>query len=151
MLSHANNGNRCGEIAASTADQWLNENPHRKAEHMTGRMVSDTVAMSVTRKASHRYHHQRPDSLVDYSEVVRQRDQKLLEALEERLLSGKVITRDDMNKVRKDAAYVQFVLDALRGRSHDLLTIRHGRKGVGWCLVSTLFDNQQGISNAKKD
>lgn len=43
------------DISEASADAWLKQNPHRKAESMTGQLVPDSVICKINMSTEHVY------------------------------------------------------------------------------------------------
>ena len=142
-------------ITADQASAWLKKNPHRTAEHMTGKLAPDSVICKIRRSTENACAKPNPDTLRDSAgrrmNPTAARYTKTIRAIELKLKGGKVVTHADFDGY--GTAIIVKMVRQLRDKGCDVLTLTRLNKAVGWCLASTVFDNKpmQGENNASKN
>lgn len=76
---------------------------------------------------------ERLDALTHYTKVCK--------SVEQKLVAGYAVTHDDFESCNHQRIGV--VIKMIRENGHDVLALRRGDVYVGWCLASTVFDNEQ--------
>lgn len=143
------------DISADQATAWLKKNPHRTAEHMTGKLAPDSVIRKLRRSTENACAKPNPDTLRDSAgrrmNPTAARYTKTIRAIESKLNDGKVITHADFDGY--STPIIIKMVKQLRDKGCDVLTLTRLNKAVGWCLASTVFDNKpmQGENNASKN
>lgn len=61
-------------------------------------------------------------------------------SVEQKLVAGYAVTHDDFENCSHQRIGV--VIKMIRENGHDVLELRRGNVYVGWCLASTVLDNQ---------
>ncbi len=146
---------RESDISMSAADAWLKQNPHRTAEHMTGKLAPDSVIRKLRRSTDNACAKASPDTLRDSAgrrmNPTAARYTKIMHAIESKLNDGKVITHADFDGY--STPIIVKMVRQLRNKGCDVLTLTRLNKAVGWCLASTVFDNEptEGETNAIKN
>lgn len=133
------------DITADQATAWLKKNPHRTAEHMTGKLAPDSVICKIRRSTENACAKPHPDTLRDSvgrrMNPTAARYTKTIRAIESKLKSGKVVTHADFDGY--GTAIIVKMVRQLRDKGCDVLTLTRLNKAVGWCLASTVLDNQE--------
>lgn len=132
------------DITADQATAWLKKNPHRTAEHMTGKLAPDSVICKIRRSTENACAKPHPDTLRDSvgrrMNPTAARYTKTIRAIESKLKSGKVVTHADFDGY--GTAIIVKMVRQLRDKGCDVLTLTRLNKAVGWCLASTVLDSQ---------
>lgn len=135
---------RESDISADQATEWLKKNPHRTAEHMTGKLAPDSVICKIRRSTENACAKSNPDTLRDSAgrrmNPTAARYTKTVRAIELKLKGGKVVTHADFDGY--GTAIIVKMVRQLRDKGCDVLTLTRLNKAVGWCLASTVLDNQ---------
>ena len=96
-----NNSKRESDITADAATEWLKHNPHRTAEHMTGKLAPDSVICKLRRSTNNACAKSNPDTLRDSAgrrmNPTAARYTKTIRAIELKLKGGKVVTHADFD------------------------------------------------------
>lgn len=133
---------RESDISADQATEWLKKNPHRTAEHMTGKLAPDSVICKLRRSTNNACAKSNPDTLRDSAgrrmNPTAARYTKTIRAIELKLKGGKVVTHADFDGY--GTAIIVKMVRQLRDKGCDVLTLTRLNKAVGWCLASTVFD-----------
>lgn len=136
---------RKSDISASAADDWLKKNPHRTAEHMTGKLAPDSVIRKLRRSTDNACAKPNPDTLRDSAgrrmNPTAARYTKTVRAIELKLKGGKVVTHADFDGY--GTAIIVKMVRQLRDKGCDVLTLTRLNKAVGWCLASTVLDKEE--------
>lgn len=139
------------DISQSQADAWLKKNPHRTAEHMTGRLAPDSVICKLRRSANFAVAKANPDTLRDSAgrrmNPVAARYTRTFRAIESKLKGGKVVTHADFDGY--STAIIVKMVRQLRDKECDVLTLTRLNKAVGWCLASTVLNEDQSNPKGK--
>lgn len=133
---------RESDISADQATEWLKKNPHRTAEHMTGKLAPDSVICKLRRSTNNACAKSNPDTLRDSAgrrmNPTAARYTKTIRDIEAKLNDGKVITHADFDGY--GTAIIVKMVRQLRDKGCDVLTLTRLNKAIGWCLASTVFD-----------
>ena len=156
----------------SVGDQWLEENPHRKAENMTGQFVSDKAMAGTYRSPTHLFEKSKPkDELepkptksvkkaasvaqpvaktytrqssgqIEFSTNVAKYN-KDLSTFETRLKNRELIKIDDFGNRSRQTIFK--MIRQLRDAGLNVLTLSTSDKtAVGWILEDTLEGLKHG-------
>lgn len=149
----------------ATGDQWLEENTHRKAEHMTGQLVDDSVVVAYRRSPSNLFDRDKPSNdatskqrnaskkpaptytrqssgQIQYRESVIQYHKDIAN-FEARLRNKEMIKLEDFGD-RSRQTVVKMIRE-LRDRNLEVLTISTSNKtAMGWILEDTLEGLKHG-------
>lgn len=133
------------DITAAQATAWLKKNPHRTAECMTGKLAPDSVICKLRRSTNNACAKPHPDTLMDSAgrrmNPTAARYTKTIRAIESKLNAAKVITHADFDGY--STPIIVKMVKQLRDKGCDVLTLTRLNKAVGWCLASTVLDNQE--------
>ena len=133
-----------GDITADQASAWLKKNPHRTAEHMTGKLAPDSVIRKIRRSTNSACAKPNPDTLRDSAgrrmNPTAARYTKTIRTIESKLKSGKVVTHADFDGY--STPIIIKMVKQLRDKGCDVLTLTRLNKAVGWCLASAILDNK---------
>lgn len=136
---------RESDISADQATEWLKKNPHRTAEHMTGKLAPDSVICKMRRSTENACAKPNPDTLRDSAgrrmNPTAARYTKTVRAIELKLKGGKVVTHADFDGY--GTAIIVKMVRQLRDKGCDVLTLTRLNKAVGWCLASTVLDKEE--------
>lgn len=136
---------RESDISADQATEWLKKNPHRTAEHMTGKLAPDSVICKLRRSTNNACAKSNPDTLRDSAgrrmNPTAARYTKTIRAIELKLKGGKVVTHADFDGY--GTAIIVKMVRQLRDKGCDVLTLTRLNKAVGWCLASTVLDKEE--------
>ncbi len=66
---------------------------------------------------------------------------KVCKSVEQKLVAGYAVIHDDFESCSHQRIGV--VIKMIRENGHDVLALSRGDVYVGWCLASTVFDNEQ--------
>lgn len=139
-----NNTKRESDITTDQATEWLKRNPHRTAENMTGKLAPDAVICKLRRSTNNACAKPHPDTLMDSAgrrmNPIAARYTKTIRAIETALKNGKVVTHTDFDGY--STAIIVKMVRQLRDKGCDVLTLTRLNKAVGWCLASTVFNNE---------
>ena len=143
LLKH--NAKPESEISAEQATAWLKQNPHRTAEHMTGKLAPDAVICKLRRSTNNACAKPHPDTLMDSAgrrmNPTAARYTKTIRAIETALKNGKVVTHTDFDGY--STPIIVKMVRQLRDKGCDVLTLTRLNKAVGWCLASTVFNEEK--------
>lgn len=139
-----NNTKRESDITTDQATEWLKRNPHRTSEHMTGKLAPDAVICKLRRSTNNACAKPHPDTLMDSAgrrmNPTAARYTKTIRSIELKLKDAKVVTHADFDGY--STPIIVKMVRQLRDKGCDVLTLTRLNKAVGWCLASTVFDNE---------
>lgn len=128
------------DISADQATAWLKKNPHRTAEHMTGKLVNESVLQRASRRACHRWYLQRPESSVLHQQKLHGKVQRNVISVRQALLSGSILKPSEVG----DPRWIRLeTLTKLGVEGLDIITLKRGNRYIGYCLASTVFDKEE--------